>query len=102
MPRPPALPAEAKLKIVLAVLAKERTVADAARHAGVSEQSIVNWRRQFLDGAVVGLGGTAPTYRNGREESLVREVRQLRAALGEAQGELRALRQRGLRRIPHY
>jgi hypothetical protein len=40
MVRPPALPPEKKVRIVLSILAGEMTVAEAARRAKVSEQSI--------------------------------------------------------------
>jgi transposase len=35
---------------VLSILAGEVTVAEAARRAKVSEQSVGNWKRQFLEG----------------------------------------------------
>ncbi|MGH3311007.1 MAG: hypothetical protein ACRDP3_10545 [Streptomyces sp.] len=37
MPKPPVLPAEEKVRIVLSILADEVTVAQAARRAKVSE-----------------------------------------------------------------
>ena len=49
MARPPALPAEEKTRIVLSILAGELTVAEAARRAKVSEQSVGTWKRQFLE-----------------------------------------------------
>lgn len=42
MPRPPAVPPEEKSRLVLAILAGELTVAEAARKAKVSEQSVSN------------------------------------------------------------
>lgn len=42
-------PVEDKARIVLSVLAGETTVAEAARKAKVSEQSVGNWKRQFLE-----------------------------------------------------
>ncbi len=42
MPRPSAVPAEEKVRIVLSVLAGEVTVAEAARRARVFEQSVGN------------------------------------------------------------
>ena len=49
MSRPPVFPVEDKVRIVLSVLAGETTVAEAARKAKVSEQSVGNWKRQFLE-----------------------------------------------------
>ena len=51
MSRPPVFPVEDKVRIVLSVLAGETTVAEAARKAKVSEQSVGNWKRQFLEAA---------------------------------------------------
>lgn len=39
MPRPPAVPPEEKVRLVLSVLAGEMTIAEAARRGKVSEQS---------------------------------------------------------------
>jgi transposase len=50
MVRPPALPPEEKVRIVLSILAGEMTVAEAARRAKVSEQSVGNWKRQCCRG----------------------------------------------------
>jgi transposase len=49
MPRSPAIPVEDKVRIVLSVLAGERTMAEAARRARVSEQSVSTWKRQFIE-----------------------------------------------------
>ena len=50
MARPPSRAAEDKVRLVLAVLRGELTIAEAARREGVSQTSIANWRDQFLDG----------------------------------------------------
>ena len=55
MARPPVFPAEEKVRIVLSILAGEMTVAEAARKAKVSEQSVGNWKRQFLEAGKTGL-----------------------------------------------
>jgi transposase len=47
----PQLPIEDKVRIVLAVLAGEVTLAEAARRHGVSGQSVANW-----PGSVRGVG----------------------------------------------
>ena len=49
MARPPVFPAEEKVRIVLSILAGEMSVVEAARKAKVSEQSVGNWKRQFLE-----------------------------------------------------
>ncbi|MFI7295382.1 transposase [Streptomyces sp. NPDC050121] len=101
MPRPPALPAKDKTRLVLAVLAKECTVSEAARAAQVSEQSIANWRRQFLEGGSMALAGAAPPSGSQREAALIEEVHRLKQALGEAYVEVMAWRRTGDRpRVP--
>lgn len=49
------------MRIVLAVLRGEVTIAEAARREAVSQTSIANWRDQFLDGGAqaVAAGGPA-------------------------------------------
>ena len=65
MARPPVFPAEEKVRIVLSILAGEITVAEAARRPKVSEQSVGNWRRQFLEAGKSGLaaGKSGPSTR---------------------------------------
>src|SRR5918996_2218977 len=88
MPRPPVIPVEKKLQIVLSVLAGEVSVAEAARRSKVSEQSVGNWKRQFIESGRSGLaaGSGKPSS---REQALETEVEELKAALGEAHVELR-------------
>jgi transposase len=45
MARPSAIAPEEKTRLVLSILAGEISVADAARRAKVSEQSVSNWKR---------------------------------------------------------
>ncbi len=69
MARPATRAAEDKVRIVLAVLRSEVTIAEAARREAVSQTSIANWRDQFLDGgqqAVAAGGPTKPTTREQR------------------------------------
>jgi Mrp family chromosome partitioning ATPase/capsular polysaccharide biosynthesis protein len=54
---------EEKLRIVLAVVRGEVTVAQAARQEGISETTIKRWRAQFLDG---GLGALAQAAESSR------------------------------------
>jgi transposase len=87
MVRPPALPPEEKVRIVLSILAGEMTVAEAARRAKVSEQSVGTWKRQFLESGRAGLAGkSGPST---REQQLEAQVVDLTQALGEAAVELR-------------
>src|SRR4051812_37327432 len=76
MARPPVFPAEEKVRIVLSILAGEITVAEAARRAKVSEQSVGNWKRQFLEAGKSGLvaGKSGPST---REQQLEAEVTEL-------------------------
>ncbi len=71
MARPPAFPAEEKVRIVLSILAGEVTVAEAARRAKVSEQSVGNWKRQFLESGRAGLvaGKSGPSTREAQLEA---------------------------------
>jgi transposase len=88
MARPPVLPAEEKVRIVLSILAGEITVAEAARRAKVSEQSVGNWKRQFLESGRAGLA-TGKSGPSSREKQLEAQVADLTRALGEAAVELR-------------
>ena len=68
MSRPPVIPAEKKIRIVLSVLQGEVSIAEAARREKVSEQAIGNWKRQFLEGGKAGIeaGKSKPTSREPR------------------------------------
>lgn len=88
MARPPVVPAETKLRIVLSVLAGEVSMAEAARREKVSETSIGKWKAEFLEAGKTALtaGRSGPTS---REAQLEAEVDDLTRALGEAAVELR-------------
>ena len=88
MARPTAVTAEEKTRIVLSILAGEVSVAEAARRAKVSEQSVGNWKRQFLEGGKLGLE-TGKSKPSSREQQLEEEVAELTQALGEAAIEVR-------------
>ena len=90
MSRPPTIPVEKKLRIVLSVLQGEITIAEAARREKVSEQAIGNWKRQFLEGGKAGIeaGKSKPST---REQQLEDEVAELTQALGEAAVEIRVV-----------
>ncbi len=49
MARPPQVAPEKKIRIVMAVVAGEVSVAEASRKKGVSEASIHKWKNEFLD-----------------------------------------------------
>ena len=50
MGRPPVIPPEKKIRIVLSILAGEISLAEAAHREKVSEQSIGRWKAEFLEG----------------------------------------------------
>ena len=78
-------PVEEKLRIVLDVLGSRVTIVQAARDHKVSETSIGNWKRQFLEAGRVGLVlGRAPGCPVGREAELEAENEKLVVALKEA------------------
>lgn len=89
MPRPPAIPVEDKVRVILSVLAGEVTVAEAARRHKVSETTVGNWKRQFLEAGRQGLAAATSAGPNATERALHAEVEELKAALGEAHVELR-------------
>jgi transposase len=73
---------------VLAVLAGELSIAEAARKEQVSEQSIGRWKAEFVEAGKTALtaGKTGPSTREARLEA---EVVELTQALGEAAVDLR-------------
>jgi transposase len=89
MGRRPVIPPEKKTRIVLAVLAGEVSIAEAARKEKVSEQSIGRWKAEFIEAgkAAMVAGRTGPST---REAQLEAEVSDLTHALGEAAVEIRA------------
>ena len=80
MGRPSTIPAEKKIRIVLAILAGEMSIAEAARKEKVSEQSIGRWKAEFIDAGRTALvaGRSGPSS---REEQLESEVVELTQAL---------------------
>ena len=88
MARPPQVAPEKKIRIVLAVIAGEVKVAEAARKEGVSEASIHKWKNEFLEAGRRALA-TGGSGTSSREEQLEAEVADLTQALGEAAVELR-------------
>lgn len=89
MARPPAVPPEDKTRLVLSILAGEMSIAEAARRAKVSEQSVSNWKRQFIEAGRQGVAEGGKPGPNARERQLLTELEEVKAALGEAHVELR-------------
>ena len=89
MARPVVVSVEDKFRIVVSVVSGELSVAEAARRSKVSEQSISNWKRQFLEGGKQGLADGGRPGSNPLVRRLEEEVEDLKAALGEAHVELR-------------
>ncbi|MCX4422561.1 MULTISPECIES: helix-turn-helix domain-containing protein [Streptomyces] len=91
MARPPVMPPEEKAKLVLHLLSGELSVSQAARQAGVSEQAIGNWKRQFIAAGSQGLEG-GDRQSSERERKLNAQITELKTALGEVYVQLRARR----------
>ncbi len=101
MARPPALPLDDKLRIVLSILVGESTVAAAARENHLSEQTIGNWKKQFIQNGREGLKGALRTETaSARELALKAEIEELKAALGEAHVQLRVWMKTADQQIP--
>ena len=88
MSKPSQRSPERKLQVVLSVLRGEVSVAEAARRAGVAEQTVHNWKNAFLEAGRAGLAGPQ-RRRLSRESELEAECEELKAALGEAHVQLR-------------
>jgi transposase len=89
MARPAVISVEDKFRLVLSVIAGEMSNAEAARRGKVSEQSISNWKRLFLESGKAGLAEGGKAGPNARERQLLDELEDLKTALGEAHVELR-------------
>ena len=89
MARPVVISVEDKFRLVCSVISGEMSVAEAARRGKVSEQSISNWKRQFLEGGKQGLAEGGRAGSNPQVQRLEAELEDLTTALGEAHVELR-------------
>jgi transposase len=87
--RPPVLPAEDKIRIMLSVLARGLTTAEAAGQNKVSKTSVGKWKPQFLEAGRAGLAAGGSARPSPREEALAAEVEEPKSALREAHVELR-------------
>ena len=88
MARPSKKSPDQKLQVVLSVLRGETSAVAAGRKAGVSEQTVHNWKRIFLESGLDGLA-QGQRRRSSREYELETENEDLKAALGEAHVQLR-------------
>lgn len=102
MGRPPILPTDKKFALVLRVVSGELTAAEAAREAAVSEQSVSNWRRQFIEGGRNGLAGEGGkgSESASRIAELIKENVTLKATIGELYIELRKYSRSAIGRVP--
>jgi transposase len=50
------LPVEERMRVVLAVLSGELTIAEAARRHGTTGKTVGEWRDRFLEAGQAGLG----------------------------------------------
>ena len=82
---------EEKFRVVMSLLRGEGTAGEIARRAGVSEQTVHNWKTRFLESGREGLA-TGGKRRSSREAELEAENEELKAALGEAHVQLRVWR----------
>ncbi len=89
MARPVVISVEDKYRLVLSVVSGEMSVAEAARRAKASEQSISNWKRQFLEAGKQGLAEGGRPGSSPQLQRLAAELEDVKAALGEAHVELR-------------
>ena len=94
MGSPPSKSAEDKVRIVVAVLRGEISIA-AARREGASGVSVSKWRDLFLAGGQQALEAGARRGLSGRERQLAVEIEELNTALGEAHMELRLWKKGG-------
>ena len=92
--RPRPVSQEVQLSVVLAVLAGEITMSEAARRHGVAAATVGNWRDRFIaagkEGLVPKLPGT-PGAGTSTERRLRAENEQLKLALAEATIQVRIL-----------
>ena len=90
------LPVEERMRVVLAVLSGELTIAEAARRHGTTGKTVGEWRDRFLEAGQAGLENMmpGPGGRNGNstERRQRAEIEQLKLALAEATVQLRIWR----------
>lgn len=77
MPKKLELSVEERAQLVLRLLSKEEPVAQIARRAGVSEQTLYRWREEFISAGKQALNG------RGADATLAKEISRLSAQLSE-------------------
>ncbi len=89
----PRVPIEEKVRVVLAVLAGELSISEAARRYGTSPPTVAKWRDRFVEAGRAGLAdgvpGAAGQAGSVAERRLRAEAEQLKLALAEATVQLR-------------
>ena len=89
--------AKQKAEVVLAVLTKKMTAAEACRRCEITETTLARWREQALEGLELGLEPRKDTA--AREAELQREIDTLERQLGRMTS-IADLRGKFLRRLP--
>jgi transposase len=92
--------AKQKAEVVLSVLSKQTTIAEACRRHGITETTFARWREQAVTAMEKGLedrGGGA----SGREAELEREIAVLARKLGQL-AVIADLRGKALRRLGRW
>jgi transposase len=88
--------AKQKAEVVLSVLSKQTTLAEACRRHGITETTFARWREQAVTAMERGLEDRSGT--NGREAELEREIAILERKLGQL-AVIADLRGKALRRL---
>ena len=88
--------AKQKAEVVLSVLSKQTTIAEACRRHGITETTFARWREQAVNGMENGLEQRSGA--SGREASLEREIAELERKLGQL-AMIADLRGKALRRL---
>lgn len=84
---------EDKIRIVLAGLRGEDTIAELCRQEGIAQSQYYSWSKEFLEAGKKRLAGnTARDASTGEVQSLRREARDLKEVVAEQTLELRLLK----------
>ena len=84
---------EDKIRIVLAGLRGEDTIAELCRQEGIAQSQYYSWSKEFLEAGKKRLAGdTAREASTGEVQSLRREARDLKEVVAEQTLELRLLK----------
>src|SRR3989442_3980290 len=87
--------AEAIRPFVVGVGRDEGLVAKIGRRHSVSDVTLAKWRDVFLAGGAAALANGRRRGESSREAELESELKEIKAALGEAHAELRVWRKKG-------